>query len=60
MSHGDDNITSLHSVLLFGLRGMAACAWHAHVLGKVNLKCLVLLDEVNTAAYDQPVPPKFR
>ena len=32
--HGDTDIVSLRSTLLFGLRGMAAYAWHAHVLGK--------------------------
>jgi len=89
---GDVNIVSLRSTLLFGLRGMAAYAWHAHVLGKddrevtgwlykgmraagedhtldewlnlvmefgrINLKCLALLDEANTAAYGHPVPIK--
>ena len=32
--HGDNDIVSLRSILLFGLRGMAAYAWHAHILGK--------------------------
>ncbi len=32
--HGDENIVSLRSTLLFGLRGMAAYAHHARVLGK--------------------------
>jgi hydroxylamine reductase len=32
--HGDIDIVSLRSTLLFGLKGMAAYAWHAHVLGK--------------------------
>ncbi len=32
--HGDANIVSLRSTLLFGLRGMAAYAHHARVLGK--------------------------
>ena len=31
--HGDTDVTSLRSTLLLGLRGMAAYAWHAHVLG---------------------------
>lgn len=31
---GDVDMTSLRSTLLFGIRGMAAYAWHAHVLGK--------------------------
>ena len=33
---GDLDKVSLRSTLLFGLRGMAAYAWHAHVLGKDN------------------------
>jgi hydroxylamine reductase len=32
--HGDTDTVSLRATLLFGLRGMAAYAWHAHVLGK--------------------------
>ncbi len=32
--HGDENIVSLRSTLLFGLRGMAAYAHHARMLGK--------------------------
>src|SRR5450830_1619046 len=31
---GDTDIVSLRSTLLFGLRGMAAYAWHAYLLGK--------------------------
>lgn len=31
---GDADIVSLRATLLFGLRGMAAYAWHAYVLGK--------------------------
>lgn len=31
---GNEDIVSLRSTLLFGLRGMAAYAWHAHLLGK--------------------------
>lgn len=34
--HGDADIVSLRSTLLFGLRGMAAYAWHAFVLGKTE------------------------
>ncbi len=88
--HGDQDLLSLRSTLLFGLRGMAAYAHHARVLGKrnaevdawflrgmaaladehsvdewlgllmafgqVNLQCMALLDEANTAAYGNPVP----
>ncbi len=32
--HGDTDVVSLRSTLLFGIRGMAAYAWHAHILGK--------------------------
>ena len=32
--NGDPDMVSLRSMLLIGLRGMAAYAWHAHVLGK--------------------------
>lgn len=87
---GDENAVSLRSTLLFGLRGMAAYAYHARALGKrdtevdawfvrgmaalageytveewlgllmefgrVNLKCMALLDEANTGAYGNPVP----
>lgn len=35
---GDPDMVSLRSTLLFGLRGMAAYAWHAHVLGKENIE----------------------
>ncbi len=31
---GDLDVVSLRSTLLFGLRGMAAYAWHAYLLGK--------------------------
>ena len=34
--HGDTDTVSLRSTSLFGLRGMAAYAWHAHILGKYN------------------------
>jgi hydroxylamine reductase len=34
--HGDTDIVSLRSTLLFGLRGMAAYAYHALVLGKTS------------------------
>lgn len=36
--HGDPDIISLRSTLLFGLRGMAAYAHHARVLGKRDPK----------------------
>ncbi len=31
---GDPDVVSLRSTLLLGMRGMAAYAWHAHMLGK--------------------------
>ncbi|MDL2238408.1 hydroxylamine reductase [Christensenellaceae bacterium OttesenSCG-928-K19] len=34
--HGDENIRSLRSTLLFGLRGMGAYAHHARILGNRN------------------------
>jgi hydroxylamine reductase len=89
---GEKDIVSLRSTLLFGLKGMAAYAWHAYLLGKqdaevtawfykglkslgenhsveewinlimefgrVNFKCMALLDEANTSAYGHPVPTK--
>lgn len=36
--HGDENLISLRSTLIFGLRGMAAYAHHARVLGHRNLE----------------------
>lgn len=87
---GDPDVVSLRSTLLFGLRGMAAYAHHARVLGKVdnevnawfykglaamsedhsveewlsllmefgkiNLRCMELLDAANTGTYGSPVP----
>ncbi|MEG1931201.1 MAG: hydroxylamine reductase [Anaerovorax sp.] len=87
-----EDLRSLKSLILFGIRGMAAYAHHAYILGKsseevngffykalsaldqslsveellnlvmetgsVNLKCMELLDEANTAAYGTPVPTK--
>ncbi len=32
--HSDEDLRSLQSLILFGLRGMAAYAWHARVLGR--------------------------
>ena len=88
--HGDTNVVSLRSTLLFGMRGMGAYAHHARVLGKrdpsvdawfvkgmatladehpvdewlgllmefgkVNLRCMELLDAANTGAYGNPIP----
>jgi hydroxylamine reductase len=88
--NGNEDIRSLKSLLLFGLRGMAAYAYHALMLGysdeeinkffykgmyaigedwgmeellplvmetgKVNLKCMELLDKANTETYGTPVP----
>jgi len=34
--NGDSDIVSLRSTLLLGIRGMAAYAWHAYVLGKID------------------------
>ena len=87
---GDKDIRSLKCLILFGLRGMSAYAFHARVLGyidkevdrwfyeglaavgedagaeellplvlktgKVNLKCMALLDRANTEAYGTPTP----
>lgn len=87
----DEDIRSLKSLILFGVRGMAAYAHHAFVLGqmddevnaffykalaaigednygmdellplvmetgKVNLKCMELLDRANTGTYGTPKP----
>ena len=87
----DEDIRSLKSLILFGIRGMAAYAYHASVLGytdetiskffykalfaigmkdwgmdkllpivlevgKVNLRCMELLDQANTITYGTPVP----
>lgn len=88
----NEDIRSLKSLILLGLRGMAAYAYHAMVLGytddevtefiykamfvlgedwdmndllpivmetgKVNLKCMELLDKANTETYGTPVPTK--
>lgn len=89
---GDPDLVSLRSTLLLGLRGMAAYAWHAYVLGKedpevtawfykgmkalgedhtvaawldllmefgrINLKCMALLDAANTSTFGHPTPTK--
>lgn len=88
--NANEDIRSLKSLILFGLRGIAAYAYHAMVLGysdsevnsffykalfavgedwgmeellpivmetgKVNLKCMELLDKANTETYGTPVP----
>ena len=85
-----EDIRSLKSLILFGLRGMAAYAYHAWILGytdpevnafffeglfavgedldmdqllpivlkvgKINLKCMALLDKANTETYGTPKP----
>ncbi|OGO91790.1 MAG: hydroxylamine reductase [Clostridiales bacterium GWF2_38_85] len=87
-----EDIRSLKSLILFGLKGMAAYAFHAMKLGytdnevnhffctalsaigemnrasellpvvlevgRVNLKCMELLDRANTETYGNPVPTK--
>lgn len=88
----NEDIRSLKSLILFGIRGMAAYAHHAYILGKtdevvnnffykalsaigedlsadellsitletgrVNLRCMELLDQANTGTYGIPVPTK--
>ena len=89
--NADEDIRSLKSLILFGLRGMAAYAYHARVLGyrdddvnkffvkalagigredygmnellplvmetgKINYKCMALLDKANTETYGSPSP----
>ncbi|NJP40028.1 hydroxylamine reductase [Oscillospiraceae bacterium HV4-5-C5C] len=89
----DEDVRSLKSLILFGLRGMAAYASHALVLGykdqevldffwtalamianeraasdellqevletgRVNLRCMALLDQANTETYGNPEPTK--
>lgn len=88
----DEDIRSLKSLILFGLKGMAAYAHHARILGyksdeinnyfyealrvisekntidellpyvlktgKINLKCMELLDKANTETYGIPSPQK--
>ncbi len=85
-----EDIRSLKSLILFGVKGMAAYAYHAYALGKtdrevndffykalraiadeenpdkllelvletgrVNYKCMAMLDAANTEAYGNPVP----
>ncbi len=86
----NEDVRSLKSLILFGLRGMGAYAYHALMLGysddevngffyealkaigdnqsadellerviktgKVNLKCMEMLDKANTESYGHPVP----
>jgi hydroxylamine reductase len=89
----DEDIRSLRELLLYGLKGMAAYAAHALILGeededvtsffyeglaalkddtltvddmialvmkfgKVNLKCMELLDRANTGNFGNPAPTK--
>ena len=89
--NADEDIRSVKSLILFGLRGMAAYAYHARVLGyrdddvnkffvkalagigredygmnellplvmetgKINYKCMALLDKANTETYGTPSP----
>jgi hydroxylamine reductase len=91
----DEDARSLQELLLYGLKGMAAYADHAAMLGlvdeevdayfhkalaalaqddlsveellamnmefgKINLKCLELLDKANTGHFGNPVPTKVR
>lgn len=92
----DEDIRSLKSLILFGLRGMAAYACHAAVLkrwdddidaffitalaalgencgknrlmelvletGRMNLKCMAMLDRANTGTFGtpRPVPVEMR
>ena len=89
--NADEDIRSLKSLILFGIRGIAAYAYHAAVLGykdevihqflykaliaigidefgmeellpivmevgKVNLKCMAMLDKANTETFGLPEP----
>lgn len=88
--NADEDIRSLKSLILFGIRGTAAYAYHAAAAGysdeevfrffykaleitgmnrkmdellpvvletgKINLRCLELLDKANTETYGNPVP----
>lgn len=89
-NEANEDIKSLKSMILFGLKGMAAYAHHAKILGykseivdsyfyeglqviakdlsleeleqfvlktgKINLKCMELLDKANTETYGNPIP----
>ena len=87
----DEDIRSLKSLILFGIRGLSAYAYHAFILGyedeeineffykalkalgdekygmaelvpivleigRINLKCMELLDKANTEKYGNPSP----
>ena len=88
--NADPDVRSLKSLILFGIRGMAAYAYHAMALGysdpgvtgffyqalnavgedwgmdellpvvldtgRVNLRCMELLDQANTETFGRPVP----
>jgi hydroxylamine reductase len=89
----DEDIRSLKSLILLGVRGIAAYAYHARAIGasdaetdaflytglaavgndtygmaellplvmevgRINLRCMELLDGANTGAYGAPVPTK--
>ncbi len=88
----NEDIRSLKSLILFGIRGMAAYAYHAMILGyeeeevlrffykalfaigedwgmdellplvmetgKVNLKCMEMLDRANTESFGTPEPTR--
>lgn len=88
----NEDIRSLKSLILLGIRGVAAYAYHALMLGysddevnmffytalsaisedlgaeqllplvmetgKVNLKCMEMLDKANTDSYGTPIPTK--
>ena len=86
----EEDVRSLKSLILFGIRGVAAYAYHAAILGRhsrkvedflyqalfligedldmgellpvvlevgeVNLECMGMLDEANTAVFGHPAP----
>ncbi len=90
MWQANEDIRSLKSLILFGLRGMAAYAYHSLMLGysndevnnffykglyaigedwgmdrllpvvlktgRINFKCMEMLDRANTESYGTPVP----
>ncbi len=54
--HGNEDIVSLRSTLLFGLRGMAAYAHHARVLGKTDPEVSAWFQKgMKAAGDDRPV-----